>query len=522
MSNLHVDAALRRHSHQADRLMVMILWAMFVVALALSQMHDTLGWALAIGIPAAAIPTVLTFAAGGARSTRMVTACALIVMCALHIHQGGGRNELHFGLFVALAFLLCYRDWSVIVAAAGLTALHHLSFSYLQEQGYGVRCLVEPGFGIVLVHAGYVVAETIVLCYLARILHREALQSAELRVSVAALQTAGGAINLRAQQPAQSDSGRALQEVVGLLGSALASVQRSVHNTSAASHQIAQGNAELSQRTERQAESIRATVASMAELTDTVRQNAEHARQADALAGSASSVAARGGKVVTEVVERMEAIDASSRRIGDIISVIDGIAFQTNILALNAAVEAARAGEQGRGFAVVASEVRSLAQRSASAAKEIKTLIDDSVGKVEAGGRLVDKAGHTMTEIVASITRVTDIMGEIASASNEQTAGIEQINAAIAQMDEVTQQNAALVEEAAAAAGSLQDQSATLAQLVGTFKLDAVPAPKSPAPRPVVHTMTAPAKPAQAPAPARKLAAPKRPAPAPTEEWEAF
>jgi len=229
---LHVDEALRQHSHKADRLMVMILWAMFGVALALSQMHDTLGWAFAVGIPAAAIPTLLMLTAGGARITRMAMAVGLIVMCALHIHQGGGRDELHFGLFVALAFLLCYRDWSVIVVAAGLTAVHHLSFNYLQEQGFGVRCLVEPGIGIVLVHAGYVVAETIVLCYLARILHREAVQSAELRVSVAALQAPGGAINLRAQLPAQSDSGRALQEVVSLLGRALASVQRSVHNTS--------------------------------------------------------------------------------------------------------------------------------------------------------------------------------------------------------------------------------------------------------------------------------------------------
>jgi methyl-accepting chemotaxis protein len=472
MSNLHVDAALRRHSHQADRLMVMILWAMFVVALALSQMHDTLGWALAIGIPAAAIPTVLTFAAGGARSTRMVTACALIVMCALHIHQGGGRNELHFGLFVALAFLLCYRDWSVIVAAAGLTALHHLSFSYLQEQGYGVRCLVEPGFGIVLVHAGYVVAETIVLCYLARILHREALQSAELRVSVAALQTAGGAINLRAQQPAQSDSGRALQEVVGLLGSALASVQRSVHNTSAASHQIAQGNAELSQRTERQAESIRATVASMAELTDTVRQNAEHARQADALAGSASSVAARGGKVVTEVVERMEAIDASSRRIGDIISVIDGIAFQTNILALNAAVEAARAGEQGRGFAVVASEVRNLAQRSAGAAREIKSLIEESRVQVSAGSTLAQQAGRTMDDVVESVHKVSSIIGEISSASREQANGIAAISEAIGAMDDDTRNSAAMVREAASAAGALKEEAGHLAEVVAVFHLD--------------------------------------------------
>jgi len=452
--------------------MVMILWAMFGVALALSGMHDTLGWALAVGIPAAALPTVAMLLAGGTVLTRMVTALGLIVMCALHIHQGGGRDELHFGLFVALAFLLCYRDWRVIVFAAAVTALHHLSFNYLQELGYGVRCLVEPGIGIVLVHAGYVVAETIVLCYLARVLQREAVQSAELHVSVAALQAANGAIDLRAQLPARSDSGRALQKVIKLLQRALASVQHSVHNTSSASHQIALGSAELSQRTERQAASIRATVASMAELTGTVRQNAEHARQADVLAGSASSVAARGGQVVSQVVERMEAIDAASRRIADIIGVIDGIAFQTNILALNAAVEAARAGEQGRGFAVVASEVRNLAQRSAGAAREIKGLIEDSSAQVTAGSTLARQAGHTMAEVVDSVHKVSGIIGEISGASREQAQEIAAISVAVQAMDADTRDSAGMVREAAQAAGALKSEAAHLAEVVAVFHLD--------------------------------------------------
>jgi methyl-accepting chemotaxis protein len=477
MRNLHVEETLRRYSHKADQLMVMILWAMFVVALALSGLHDTLGWALAAGIPAAAIPTLLMLGAGGTRLTRMVTGAAMIVMCALHIHQGGGRNELHFGIFVALAFLLCYRDWAVIALAAGVTVLHHLSFSQLQELGFGVRCLLEPGFGMVLVHAAYVVAETVVLCYLARVLRREALQSAELRVNVEALRSGNGAIDLRAQLPAQSDSGRALQDVIKLLQGALASVQRSVHTTSAASHQIAEGNGELSQRTERQAESIRATVASMADLTTTVRQNAEHARQADALAGSASSVAARGGQVVTQVVERMEAIDASSRRIGDIIGVIDSIAFQTNILALNAAVEAARAGEQGRGFAVVAGEVRNLAQRSAGAAREIKALIEDSSAQVRAGSTLAQQAGRTMDEVVDSVHKVSGIIGEISSASREQAQGIAAISEAVQAMDEDTRDSAAMVREAAAAAGALKGEAAHLAEVVAVFHLDKIDAP---------------------------------------------
>jgi methyl-accepting chemotaxis protein len=239
-----------------------------------------------------------------------------------------------------------------------------------------------------------------------------------------------------------------------------------------ASKEIAAGNSDLSQRTEEQASSLEETASSMEELTSTVKQNAENARQANQLAIGASDVAGKGGAVVGQVVVTMDSINESSRKIVDIISVIDGIAFQTNILALNAAVEAARAGEQGRGFAVVAGEVRNLAQRSAAAAKEIKTLIGDSVDKVEGGSKLVAQAGQTMEEIVTSIRRVTDIMSEITAASAEQSQGIEQVNTAITQMDEVTQQNAALVEEAAAAAESLEEQAQNLSVSVGTFKMD--------------------------------------------------
>ncbi|MBH1650089.1 cache domain-containing protein [Stenotrophomonas maltophilia] len=249
-------------------------------------------------------------------------------------------------------------------------------------------------------------------------------------------------------------------------------IQASASSITLAAGEIASGNSDLSRRTEQQAANLEETAASMEELTSTVRQNAEHARQANQLAIGAQSVASQGGSVVGQVVSTMSAIEASSRKIAEIISVIDGIAFQTNILALNAAVEAARAGEQGRGFAVVASEVRTLAQRSAAAAKEIKGLIDDSVGKVTEGSSLVHQAGSTMGEIVASVQRVTDIMAEISAASQEQSAGIEQVNQTVVQMDETTQQNAALVEEATAAARAMEDQAAQLADAVAIFRLD--------------------------------------------------
>ncbi|WP_151633521.1 methyl-accepting chemotaxis protein [Noviherbaspirillum aerium] len=279
------------------------------------------------------------------------------------------------------------------------------------------------------------------------------------------------AVNLK-----PGDRGSMLHAMRGMrdsLARIVGEVRSGTQAIASASNQIAAGNMDLSSRTEEQASSLEETASSMEELTSTVKQNGDNARQANQLAVSASEIAGKGGAVVAQVVDTMGSINESARKIVDIISVIDGIAFQTNILALNAAVEAARAGEQGRGFAVVASEVRNLAQRSASAAKEIKALIDDSVEKVDSGAKLVDQAGRTMSEIVDSVRRVTDIMSEIAAASQEQTAGIEQINQAISQMDQVTQQNASLVEEAAAASEAMQGQAGKLADMVSVFTVDA-------------------------------------------------
>jgi methyl-accepting chemotaxis protein len=285
---------------------------------------------------------------------------------------------------------------------------------------------------------------------------------------------ASGDLTKRIEATSTNETGRLLQALKAMnenLVDLVGKVRMGTDQITTASGEIASGNSDLSQRTEEQASSLEETASSMEELTSTVKQNADNARQANQLAVGASEVAIKGGSVVGQVVQTMSSINESSKKIVDIISVIDGIAFQTNILALNAAVEAARAGEQGRGFAVVATEVRTLAQRSAAAAKEIKELISDSVAKVEDGTRLVDEAGATMDEIVTAVKRVTDIMSEISAASQEQSSGIEQVNQAVSQMDEVTQQNAALVEEASAAAESMQEQAYALTQAINTFKL---------------------------------------------------
>jgi methyl-accepting chemotaxis protein len=319
---------------------------------------------------------------------------------------------------------------------------------------------------------------------------------------------ADGDLRIRDENDGNGESGQlmgAIRDMTEKLVTMIGDVRTGTGLIATASAEIASGSMDLSARTEQQAASLEETASSMEELTATVKQNADHAHQASKLAVSASQVAVKGGEVVSEVVGTMASINDSSKRIAEIIGVIDGIAFQTNILALNAAVEAARAGEQGRGFAVVASEVRSLAQRSAAAAKEIKALIDDSVEKVNAGTELADKAGSTMSEVVTSVKRVTDIIGEIADASAEQTAGIEQVNQSIAAMDQSTQQNAALVEESAAAAATMREQAANLTRVVSGFVLST---PES-KPGAQIHLITA-----QAPGKAAgaKTSSPKTPA----------
>jgi methyl-accepting chemotaxis protein len=595
-----------------DRLLLCVVGVLLVMALALAPLHDTWTEALVVGLPATAIVAWLVSSQPGALVTRCAIAAALMIFTALHIHQVHGMIEMHFGVFVLLAFVLFYRDWVPLVVAVAVVAVHHFAFDYMQRMGAPVWVFAaNTGFRIVLIHAAYAIFETGLLIVmavrlraeieavgcepreLARISQElargnvdvevptEGATTGSLAVAMAAMRdelrcsvggagevleaVAAGDLSRRAQVAASGEfarlnnhvnktvdflhsfSGKQNQliqqanggdfsgrcEIAGLSGyqlemtrglnqlvssvesfvehfgaaqSALARgdltkpisqayagrldelrrdtnrtaeqlaqivgrIRLSANEISHASLEIARGNADLSRRTEEQATALGQTVDSMKELTGAVTNNAEHAAKANELSLTASQIAGRGGEVVAEVITTMQGISVSSGKIADIIGVIQDIAFQTNLLALNAAVEAARAGEQGRGFAVVASEVRALAGRSATAAKEIKELISDSVRRVDSGAKLVHRAGETMNDIVQSIQRVTTLVGEIAALSREQSSGIDAVSRAISQMDQVTQQNAALVEEAAAAAERMSGEAQLLRESVLVFKL---------------------------------------------------
>jgi methyl-accepting chemotaxis protein len=448
-----------------------------VAAGAIGWPYGRLDAALAVGLPLLGAAGALWLLARGRLLAHMGLALIAMSLVALQIHVGVGQNLFHFGVFVTLATLLIYRDWRVVVLGAAAIAVHHALFNVLQQAGWGVACFSQPGWDQVVMHAAYVVAQTAVEVWIAGLLAFEARQAQEVGRLADSFVMQDGRVNLNLK--AIEVRTRLAGMVAGAFSHMRAAVEQ-VHSAAsriqAGSAEIARGNVDLSSRTEQQASALQQTASSMEELASTSKQNAENARTASQLAAGASAVASRGGEVVRQVVATMDGISASSKKISDIIGVIDGIAFQTNILALNASVEAARAGEQGRGFAVVASEVRDLAQRSAAAAKEIKALIEDSVSRVEDGAKLVDAAGNNMDEMVASVQRVTDIVSEIASASGEQLSGIEQVGNAVQQMDRVVQQNAALVEQSASSAQDMAVQADVLMQAVSRFALEAAQA----------------------------------------------
>ena len=458
-------------AHRADMTLMRTLLGSGVVALLIGQYYGQLGLAIAAGALICTLGALAFFAARGTIASTLGLALSNAAMVALHIQLGRGTVEFHFGVFVLLGLLLVYRDWRPLVATAGFFAVHHILFDRLQAMNVGTYCVTEPNFMRVMMHAVYVVVQTGVEVFLALRLRQSTQEDRELGALVRAMNQ-GAHINLDvANIRVTTNMAKSLQDSILQMRAAMQEVQQAAASIEVASSEIASGNMDLSQRTEHQASNLQQTASSMEELTGTVSASADTAGQADQLAQTTTSAAMGGGELMGQVVQTMEGISHASRKISDIIGVIDGIAFQTNILALNAAVEAARAGEQGRGFAVVASEVRSLAQRSANAAKEIKSLISDSVEKVEAGTRLVSDAGTSMNDIVNQVQHVSQLINQISAATREQRDGISLVSSAVNHLDQSTQQNAALVEQSAAAAASLKNQAVQLNTVVNHFKL---------------------------------------------------
>jgi len=457
---------------KADKIMAGVLWVLYGVSVAISGMYGTSTEAFVIGLPTAFVPTVLMVTAPGRRITRLTVGIATMVFSALLIHQAHGMIEMHFSIFVLLAFLLYYRDWLPIVAAAGVIAVHHLAFNYLQATGAPVYVFnYGTGLNIVLIHAAFVVFEAGLLVYMAITSYREGIQSQEIHEIGSHLVMKEGKIDLTySKADAQSDFAIGFNEFIGALQQSIAKVQEAAVIVDHGVREIAAGSINLSQRTEEQAASIEETAASMEEMTASVRQNSDNAQKAADLTSKAYDEANRGGGIASNAVTAMTTLNDSSNKIADITNVIDGIAFQTNLLALNAAVEAARAGEQGRGFAVVASEVRSLAQKAGEAAKEIKVLIEESVNQVKTTSQLVDSTGEALSSIVLSVRHASDIVSEITAASVEQTSNIEQVNRTITQLESMTQQNASLVEEASSASQAIEEQARDLSGMVTRFR----------------------------------------------------
>ena len=444
-----------------------------LVCMGLGFMHGAWLTFFLIALPALLVPAGAFYLLPGERLTRCLVGAAYMLIAAAMIQETHGMIEMHFAIFVLLAALVLYRDWLVIIVAAGVIAVHHLVFNFLQAGGYGVWVFAQgSSFSLVVIHALFVVFEAGVLVYFATNAHKEAIESIETRSFGGYLVMQDGRINLDIEDfDASSEFGISFSEYLHSLQDVVKELDDRAQSISHAAREIAAGNLDLSERTEQQASALEETSASMMQMMGGARENSSNARETNTLVDDAREKAERGGRVVHDAVDAMNEITDSSHKIGKITNVIDEIAFQTNLLALNAAVEAARAGEQGRGFAVVAAEVRNLAARSAEAAKEIKILIEDSVTKVEAGADLVNRSGSTLQEIVEGVTQVSELVSNIAQSSVEQNEGFEMTSRAVHSMDDMTQKNAALVEEVAAAAKELESQSFALASMMERFTL---------------------------------------------------
>jgi methyl-accepting chemotaxis protein len=471
MTSFNGQQALKNpRAELGDKILLIAVALSAVAAMGLAYIYHHSAMAYVITVVLAGIGLLASGAMKGTLTSRMLLTFALTGLVIMHIQLAHGVIEYHFGVFVSLALVMVYLDWRPIVLAAGVYAVHHIVFDRMMAAGFGVYCLPEANFATIILHATYVVIQTGLEVTLVIGMSKAIIEGQELQQLVGKVNQSHG-IELNVQDVVTTtELANTLKMALTRMHSAVQTVHSTVANIRMASEEIGQGTKQLSERTESSASGLEQTAASMQELTVTVRQTTDASEQARKMAAENAHVAQQGGEAVNRVVSTMSDINQSSQKINDIIGVIDGIAFQTNILALNAAVEAARAGEQGRGFAVVATEVRSLAQRSATAAKEIKELIGTSVEKVQDGTRLVQSAGETIALVVANAAKVSTLISEISRASAEQSNGIGQINDAIVQLDETTRRNADMVDQSLESAQSLHNQAEELAGAVALFK----------------------------------------------------
>ncbi|WPB57140.1 methyl-accepting chemotaxis protein [Xylophilus sp. GOD-11R] len=454
---------------QADRVMLFAIGVSLMGALVLAMRHPAMGTAVGLAALLSAMAGAAYLLFGGTLASRLTIALVQVALVALHIQLAYGAIELHFGVFVTLALLMVYRDWRVVVFAAALFALHHALFDRLQAAGYGFYCTTQADFDRVLLHAVYVVVQTGIEVVLVRRMQRMVRAGQELTRLVSAINSPAG-IDLQIDTIAvHMPKPRALAQTVGRIRHAVEEVRQVAGDMEHTATSVADGGERLRQRTARVTESLEETAASLEEIASTSRLSREAAHSANAVAAQATDEARRGGAVMQQMVSTMQVISEGSARIGDIVGMIDSIAFQTNILALNAAVEAARAGEQGRGFAVVAGEVRSLSQRSAQAAREIKALIEASTTQVRSGAQLVAGVGDAMGRIVASVEQVASLMEQVDTATSEQQRGIEHVNESVAQIEAMTQETAHLAHASADASQEMRDEIDRLARAMAAF-----------------------------------------------------